>query len=233
MSICQATLSRFHPDRLEDAIGVTDDFVGRDEPFGMVITFTNIKAQLYNNLILAKRLPTDLQRPLKLRANFFVRDPPCFTAYGDAHQVPNLLPRLASDSEIRIFFAAFRKRLINTIILLELQICPGARAMRLQNLDPASGLINGSRGTVLSYTEEADTIAIRFDGSPDNAPPTLVTRTHSVELPLSRGQHMFMYQFPSSWAVTSHKAQGQTLSRIAVDISDSAFTHGALYVPAL
>ena len=41
-----------------------------------------------------------------------------------------------------------------------------------------------------------------------------------------------MYQFPLklSWAVTSHKAQGQTLSRIAIDISDSAFAHGALYV---
>ena len=224
--------SRFQPGRLEDVIGVIDDFVGRDDPFGMVITFTNIKAQLYNTLILAKRLPTDLQRPFQLRAKFFVRDPPCFTVSGHANQVPNLLPRLASESEIRIFFAAFRKRLINTIIPLELQICPGARVMLLQNLDLASGLINGSRGTVLSYIEEADTIAVRFDGSPDNTPPTLVTRTHSVELPLSRGQHMFMYQFPLklSWAVTSHKAQGQTLSRIAVDISDSAFAHGALYV---
>ena len=224
--------SRFHPGRLEDVIGVIDDFVGRDDPLGMVITFTNIKAQLYNKLILARRLPPDLQHPLELRAKFFVREPPCFTAHGNANRVPNLLPRLASDSEIRIFFGAFRKRLINTIIPLELRVCPGARVMLLQNLDLAAGLINGSRGTVVSYIEEADAIAVLFDGAPENSPPTLVTRTPSVELPLSRGQHMFMYQFPLklSWAVTSHKAQGQTLSRIAIDISDSAFAHGALYV---
>ena len=41
-----------------------------------------------------------------------------------------------------------------------------------------------------------------------------------------------MLQFPVKlcWAVTAHKAQGQTLTKIAIDISDSAFAHGALYV---
>ena len=75
--------------------------------------------------------------------------------------------------------------------------------MLLQNPDLAAGVINGSRGTVVSHIEEADTIPVHFDGSPDNSPPTLVTRRHGVELPLSRGRHMFMHQFllKPSWAV--------------------------------
>ena len=227
--------SRFLPGRLEDVIGEIDEFVGRDDPEGMVICFTNLKASMYNNLILARRLPPHFSQPLLLRAKFFVRDIPSYRATPDEHPdvaVARLATRLASDSEIRLFFAAFRKRLLNTIVPVELHICPGARVMLLQNLDLASGLINGSRGTVVSYVESADAVAVRFDGRADNSPPTLVTRTSTVELPLARGQHMFMYQFPLklSWAVTAHKSQGQTLSRIAIDISDQAFAHGALYV---
>lgn len=30
--------------------------------------------------------------------------------------------------------------------------------------------------------------------------------------------------------MTAHKSQGQSLERVAIDISESAFAHGALYV---
>ena len=41
-----------------------------------------------------------------------------------------------------------------------------------------------------------------------------------------------MFQFPLKlcWAVTAHKSQGQSLSRVAIDISEPAFAHGSLYV---
>ena len=227
--------SRFVPGRLEDVITEIDDFVGRDDPDGMVICFTNLKASLYNSMILARRLPPELRQPLTLRAKFFVRDMQAYRATPGQDPdaaVQHLRTRLATESQIRLFFGAFRNRLINTIVPIELHVCPGARVMLLQNLDLPAGLINGSRGTVVSYIESADTLCVRFDGAPDGAPPTLVTRTSTVELPLARGQHIFMYQFPLklSWAVTAHKSQGQTLSRIAIDLSDPAFAHGALYV---
>ena len=41
-----------------------------------------------------------------------------------------------------------------------------------------------------------------------------------------------IYQFPLrlAWAVTAHKAQGQTLEKVSIDIGSSAFAHGAFYV---
>ena len=41
-----------------------------------------------------------------------------------------------------------------------------------------------------------------------------------------------MYQFPIrlAYAVTAHKAQGQTLDRVAVCLDEEAFTHGLFYV---
>ena len=49
---------------------------------------------------------------------------------------------------------------------------------------------------------------------------------------LAHGQELFIYQFPLKlcWAVTAHKSQGQSLERVAIDISEPAFAHGALYV---
>ena len=227
--------SRFLPGRPDDVLDEIDDFVGKDDPNGMVICFTNLKASLYNNAILTRRLPPDCPQPLTLRAKCFVRDIPSYRASPTEDPdvaVARLTTRLASHHEIRLFFGAFRKRLINTIVPVQLHVCPRARVMLLQNLDMSAGLINGWRGTVLEYIDTADAISVRWDGSPSDSPPTLITRTSTVELPLTRSQHMFMFQFPLrlSWAVTAHKSQGQTLSRIAIDISDNAFAHGALYV---
>ena len=230
----QLLRSRFTPGVIDDVINDIDDFVGHDSPDGLVITFTNTKAQHYNSLILRRRLPAD-SRPFRLDATFCVRQPPTFLArpFRDpSTALRHLTNRLATDSEIRIFFGAFRRRLINTIIPAHLEICRGARVMLLQNIDPAAGLINGARGTVVDYLETPDAVAVRFDNDAPDRPPTLVTRRSAVEYPLSRGQHIFMLQFPLKlcWAVTAHKAQGQTLSRIAIDISENAFAHGALYV---
>ena len=227
--------TRFLPGVIDDVVDEIDTFVGPDSPDGMVITFTNAKAQYYNSLILSRRLPADAPHPFRLDATFCVRDPPSFLArpFQDPNIVRHhLATRLASESEIRIFFGAFRKRLINTIIPAHLQLCRGARVMLLQNINPSLGHINGARGTVVDYLEQPDLVAVHFDTDPPDRSPTLVTRRPAVEFPLARGQHIFMLQFPLKlcWAVTAHKAQGQTLSRIAIDISDDAFAHGALYV---
>ena len=219
-------------DKIVDTI---DEFVGQDDPSGMVITFTNRQANYYNDLILAKRN----QPTVTLHAKFFVRHVPCFR-YPDSHTDESrpsasngiFTTVLASEQEIRLFRGAFKRRQFNTIIPFTLTVAPGARVMLLQNLDLQLGLINGARGTVLAYHEELDALEVRFDCLPAPSQPTLVVRTQSVEYPLARGAHIFMYQFPLklSWAVTSHKSQGQTLSKVAIDISAPAFAHGSFYV---
>ena len=73
---------------------------------------------------------------------------------------------------------------------------------------------------------------MQFDCLPPESPPTVISRTETVNYPLARGSTIFMFQFPlkTCWAVTAHKSQGQSLAKVAIDISDNAFAHGALYV---
>lgn len=125
-----------------------------------------------------------------------------------------------------------KKKLINTIIPFSLDIIIGARVMLLQNIDLSSGLINGSRGTVISYEKTIEAISVKFDNqSPDEA-PILITRKNSVDYQINEGKTIFMYMFPLklSWAVTAHKSQGQTLEKAAIHIGENAFAHGSLYV---
>ena len=223
----------FIPGPMDQVVDTIDQFVGGDDPSRMVITFTNAQASYYNDLILAKR---HIQT-VTVTAKFYVRRVPCFRAAGltpDDSLAANTNPLfdtvLATEHEIRLFRGAFKRRQFNTIIPFTLTVGPGARVMLLQNLDLNLGLINGSRGTVVAYHPHVDALEVTFDALPDR--PIIVPRTQSVEYPLARGSHIFMYQFPLklSWAVTAHKAQGQTLSKVAIDISTPAFAHGSFYV---
>ena len=235
----QSLRSRFVPGLLESVFPAVDRFVQHDSPQGMVVTFTNASADRYNLLALQDRLAASQQSRTTFTAMFFVSPAPSFRVPDNPslERVRGLQTELASvvlasQAEIRLFFGAFRKRLFNSIIPLRLHVCVGARVMLLQNLDLAAGLINGSRGTITSVRPEIPAIEIRFDCLPADHPPVLLTRRRSVEYSLTSGKTMFMFQFPLKlcWAVTAYKAQGQSLARVAIDISEPAFAHGSLYV---
>ena len=231
--------SRFLGGLLEDVVSTIDEFVGGDSPTGMVVTFTNAHAERYNELILQSRLQQWHAESTTFRAMFFVAPSPSFRVppnptLPQVQQLQRSLCQvsLASEAEIRLFMSAFRRHLFNSIVPFVLTLAPGARVMLLQNLDVPSGLINGARGTVIAILPDASAVEIRFDCQPPDANPILLTRRRSVEYALTSGKHIFMYQFPLKlcWAVTAHKSQGQSLSRVAIDISEPAFAHGSLYV---
>ena len=231
--------SRFLAGKIESVFHEVDRFVGNDAPEGMVVTFTNASADRYNDLILRSRVNASSQSLISFKALFFVSPAPSFrvpdrpslTAIRSL-QSQLTSAALASETEIRLFFGAFHKRLFNSIIPLRLTVCVGARVMLLQNLDIQSGLINGSRGTITAVLPDLPALEIRFDCQSQSDRPFLLTRHRSVEYTLSSGKSIFMFQFPIKpcWAVTAHKAQGQSLNRVAIDISDTAFAHGSLYV---
>ena len=231
--------SRFISGALEDVLPMIDDFLDYDNPSGMAITFKNERANYYNSLILTRRCAQNDLSPVSLQAKFIVRNSQAFQARpGQQHvdlirsQLDTMQPCLATEHQIRLLFGAFRKHQFNTIIPFTLTIAKGARVMLLQNLDVAHGLINGARGTVLDYFPDMDAIHVHFDCADQNAPPTIVTRTTSVSYQLAEGSEISIYQFPLKlcWAVTAHKSQGQSLARVAIDISEPAFAHGSLYV---
>lgn len=125
-----------------------------------------------------------------------------------------------------------KKKLVNTIIPFNLTLAMNCRIMLLQNFDVAAGLINGSRGTFIQYHKFIDAIKIKFDFQTNDKNPILKQRKKYVEYQFQNGKSIFMYQFPIklSWAVTAHKSQGQTLSKVTIHIGESAFAHGSFYV---
>jgi hypothetical protein len=55
-------------------------------------------------------------------------------------------------------------------------------------------------------------------------------RVDSYQFPDGNRIHFYQIPLRLCYAVTAHKAQGQTISRVAVSIMDPAFAHGAFYV---
>jgi ATP-dependent exoDNAse (exonuclease V) alpha subunit len=55
-------------------------------------------------------------------------------------------------------------------------------------------------------------------------------RVDSYQFPDGNKIHFYQIPLKLCYAVTAHKAQGQTLSKVAVSIMDPAFAHGPFYV---
>ena len=119
-------------------------------------------------------------------------------------------------------------------------LAKGARVMLSSNLWVEMGLVNGAMGTVQ---------AICYDGRAPPDLPVAVTvlfdRYSSPTLPdgtvpiaplrrtwLTSGNQCSRLQLPLklAWAVTIHKAQGLTLSKLCVDIGRKEFSAGLTFV---
>lgn len=104
----------------------------------------------------------------------------------------------------------------------------GAQVVPLRNLDVAQGLANGSRGVVVAIEEMRGKLAprIRFDcGVEQHIFPS--------DFFVGRGAlgALVRWQLPIklAWAITVHKSQGMTLSRVEVEVGH-AFDFGQVYV---
>ena len=110
----------------------------------------------------------------------------------------------------------------------------------MKNINPKEKLINGSRGIVKNFVtvvneyqiEKIVAISVLFDFQSESDTPYDIPIIQVNSYKGLDGKIYQAYQFPLrlSWAVTAHKSQGQTLNRVAIDISSPAFAHGAFYV---
>lgn len=131
-----------------------------------------------------------------------------------------------------------------------LELREGAQVMLLHNLDQERGLVNGSRGVVIGFSDtepdmwyEATRVHSKNTAEVDLEEHGLpiVRFANGLIEPIARhrwttkneeeGMSTTLAQVPLklAWAYTVHKSQGQTLDRVELDLS-TVFSHGQSYV---
>jgi len=110
---------------------------------------------------------------------------------------------------------------------IELKLCIGAQVMLLTNKDFNLGLVNGSRGVVIRFSNSGYPIVKFLSGL------EVEIDTHSWEFD-NREKNLLIIrkQIPLklAWAYTIHKSQGSSLDYVIVDIGKSIFECGQSYV---
>ena len=109
-----------------------------------------------------------------------------------------------------------------------LQLKKHSIIMLLRNLDPVNGHCNGTR-YVIEHNQIIDaTIAC----GPHVGKRIFIPRIPMIPLDNIFSSHMKRKHFPvrPAFAITSNKAQGQTLSGVGIYLKQGFFTHGELYV---
>ena len=111
-----------------------------------------------------------------------------------------------------------------------LQLRKHSITMLLRNLDPVKGHCNGTRYVIEHLHDHIidATIACGPRAGKQNFIPRIAKIPSDNIFPF----HMKRKQFPVrlAFAITSNKAQGQTLSHLGIYLKQCFFSHGQLYV---
>lgn len=133
-----------------------------------------------------------------------------------------------------------------------LNLAIGTKYMLKWNIDPISGLCNGSVGILRAYQWTAlrrdqlhngdlpEYVLIEFDGDiatkhHSNIPGferCVAIRPKTFEFTGKRGTQIFRYQLPivTSFAISIHKSQGLSLDSCTVHLGKHLFTYGLAFV---
>ncbi|KAF7815759.1 ATP-dependent DNA helicase PIF1-like [Senna tora] len=130
---------------------------------------------------------------------------------------------------------SWRRQLSQGMAPNEVSICEGARVMLIKNLNTWKGLVNGTTGEVVGFSqaEDYDEIfphpllpIVKFDsGVTMVVEPELWTLMDGDEVVAWRKQIPLIL----SWALSIHKCQGMTLERVHTNLA-KAFGCGMVYV---
>jgi len=108
---------------------------------------------------------------------------------------------------------------------IDLELAVDAQVMLLHNLNPAAGLVNGSRGVVVGFDEATGHPLVEFlNGARIRIGPHLWLLEGQAEI----GREQLPLRL--AWACTIHKAQGATLDSALIDVGDNTFEAGQAYV---
>jgi ATP-dependent DNA helicase PIF1 len=112
---------------------------------------------------------------------------------------------------------------INTMLPTECMIKTGAQVMLTVNLAVSEGLVNGSRGVVVSC--DASGVDVMFKSQ--KVKVTYFQQTYE------EGEYIFIREYMPlklAWALTLHSVQGQSLDYAIIDLGKNIFCPGQAYV---
>ena len=102
--------------------------------------------------------------------------------------------------------------------------------MLRRNIDVTLGLVNGAIGTITNFIQDASgqvtAINVQFNSEACRIEPVV------SKFEVLSKVYVYRKQFPLSLAygITIHKSQGLILTSCWIDIGNSTFTHGQIYV---
>jgi len=103
----------------------------------------------------------------------------------------------------------------------------GSQVMLNVNIDVEDGLVNGSRGVITKYDEDASLIYVKFL---DNRELSFTRYDYAYEEDGKVLYHMQQYPFMLAYALSIHKTQGSTLDYAIIDLGYSVFEDSMSYV---
>jgi hypothetical protein len=114
--------------------------------------------------------------------------------------------------------------------LSKLRLKIGAPVMILRNMDPESGVCNGTRGILTRASQRVLEICLLTGDSAGQTVflPRINTSPADELLPFK----LFRRQFPArlAFSMTINKSQGQSLKDVGISFLSPVFTHGQFYV---
>jgi ATP-dependent DNA helicase PIF1 len=98
----------------------------------------------------------------------------------------------------------------------------GSQVMCIVNLDQDLGVVNGSQGLVIDFTEGFPIIQFKTI--------KMIIKPHLWKNDKYENEGIYQVPLILSWAITIHKAQGISLDEAMINIGSSVFEYGQTYV---
>jgi ATP-dependent DNA helicase PIF1 len=98
----------------------------------------------------------------------------------------------------------------------------GSQVMCIVNLDQDLGVVNGSQGLVIDFTEGFPIVQFKTC--------KMIIKPHLWKNDKYENEGVYQIPLILSWAITIHKAQGISLDEAMINIGSSVFEYGQTYV---